>query len=286
MNDFKRILIADSGATKTDWVCLTEDTSGACIMSESGSGLSPLHHPADVILSEFKQIEAAFGNQFNRIRFYGAGISTPDLESEMECLLNSIFIADDIKASSDVLGAAKAIYGKNPGVACIMGTGSSSCHYDGHRIDFRVPALGYLVDDDGGGVAFGRRLLADVFKGIAPVQTREAFHHRYGLTKEQLIEHLYKEPSPNRWMASFFPFIAEHIDNPYISELIDSQIERFISREFAAYPANILIEEGIGFAGSVANILKTQLKEKLNSRGWRVGLIVRKPIECIGNLSS
>lgn len=286
MVEFESVLIADSGATKTDWVLLSSDASGNNVASFSGPGVSPLHHSEDAIIAALRQVANTFGDSFSRIRFYGAGIGTPLLESQMKYLLGTVFNSADIEVATDMLGAAKALYGSNPGIACIMGTGSNSCHYDGSRIDMRSPSLGYLLDDDGGGVAFGRRLLADIFKKTAPVAIQKEFHESYSLTREDLIRHLYKQPSPNRWIASFFPFIAGHEDDPYISDLIDSQIERFISREFAAYPEKILKKEEIGFVGSVAEILKPRLQLSLKSRGWRVGNIIRKPIENINNLSS
>lgn len=284
MNDSTDILIADSGATKTDWVRLTVDAFGERIVSYSGPGLSPLHHSGSFIRSELRNVAETLGSSFDRIRFYGAGIGTPDLELQMTGILSSSFNAEDITATSDVLGAAKALYGQHPGIACIMGTGSSSCHYDGRRIDYRVPSLGYILDDDGGGVAFGRRLLADIYKQLAPAYIRDEFIGRYGLTKEGLIRHLYQEASPNRWMASFFPFIAEHMEDRYMSGLIESQIDRFLMREFSGYQKETLTEEGISFVGSVAQILQERIIKAVERRGWKMGIIIRKPIEKIHNL--
>lgn len=286
MDEIKRILVADSGATKTDWVCLTEDASGMTVTCISASGLSPVLHPDSFITSEFRKVASELGNEFDRIRFYGAGIGTPELEFQMQGKLQSVFTCEDIIATSDVLGAAKALYGRDKGIACIMGTGSSSCHFDGIKIDFRAPSLGYLLDDEGGGVAFGRRLLADIFKKTAPAEIQKEFLDRYPLTREDLLRHLYKESAPNRWMASFFPFIAGHQENPYISDLIDSQLDRFLAREFAAYPEDMIAEEGVAFVGSVADILKSQLRTAFDKRGWKLNQIIRKPIENIYNLTT
>lgn len=284
MNDTKRILVADSGATKTDWVCLTEDATGMRTDCISGMGLSPLHHSECDIIAELQRIAETFGHEFDRIRFYGTGIGSPKLESQTGAVLGSVFHSIDIIATSDILGAAKALYGDKKGVACIMGTGSSSCHYDGKQIDFRIPSLGYLLDDDGGGVAFGRRLLADIFKGIAPEEIRQDFLATYHLTREDLLTHLYKKPAPNRWLASFFPFIATHTGHAYISDLVKSQIDRFIDREFKGYPHEMLADEGVAFVGSVADILKPQLAAALDSKGWKFNRTIRKPIENIHNL--
>lgn len=284
MEDLKRTLVADSGATKTDWVCLTNDASGFHSAYWSGPGLNPLLTRQTDISDALLMVAKTFGHDFDRIRFYGAGVGTPEVEDATRDLIDSVFNCPDIQAKSDVLGAAKALYGNRTGIACIMGTGSSSCHFDGSGIDFRIPSLGYILDDDGGGVAFCRRLLTDVFKGLAPKEMCDLFFTHHAISREDLLRHLYREPAPNRWMASFFPFIADHRAHPYISRLVDSQINRFLDKEFAGYPPELLQDEGVSFVGSVAFTLKSELEAAFRTRGWRLGPIIRKPIENIQNL--
>ncbi len=278
-----KILIADAGATKTDWVKLSSGNDSSEWSEErySGVGISPLHHDTDMIEEELRLVRAALGDSFDQIRFFGAGIGTPLIAGKMESILSEMFSCPDIKADSDMAGAASAVLGNHPGIACIMGTGSNSCHYDGASVDRKSASLGYLLDDEGGGVAYCRRLLSDIFKGIAPKDIIEKFEARYSLSVSDVVNHLYRQPAPNRWIASFMPFLVENSDHPYVKSLIESQTSRFFDREFAAYPSEQLSQEGIGFVGSVAVSLKPTIESEMNRRGWKVRAIEKQPIDSL-----
>lgn len=274
-----KILLADAGSTKTDWVKLTYSNTSECHEETyTGIGISPLHHDADAIEEELRLVRAALGGTFDRIRFYGAGIGSPALADKMAAILSEIFDCRDIVADSDMAAAARAVLGDEPGVASIMGTGSNSCHYDGTKIDRKTASLGYLLDDEGGGVAYCRRLLSDVYKKLAPEEIINKFNQKYGLSVSDVVNHLYRQPSPNRWIASFMPFIAENLQHPYIKDLIMAQTERFFDREFASYPEDELKKEGIGFTGSIAEMLSETITGIMDRRGWRLRGIVGKPI--------
>lgn len=286
-----KILLADAGATKTDWVALTlsdgsesKDSSGCRLDSYSGVGISPLHHDADMIAEELRLVRASLGESFDRIRFYGAGIGTPVIAGKMEAMLSEMFSCRDIKADSDMSGAACAVLGSEPGIACIMGTGSNSCHYDGKAIDRKSASLGYLLDDEGGGVAYCRRFLSDVYKGIAPEDIITEFNNAYSLSVSDVVDHLYRRQSPNRWIAGFMPFIVDHLDHSYVSSLVESQTESFFDREFHSYSQSELNGQGIGFVGSVAEQLKPFIKSSMERRGWRLRDIVGNPIDSLINI--
>lgn len=279
------ILIADAGATKTDWVRLTMDDSSDCkVESYSGIGISPLHHDTDMIEEELRLVRAALGESYDRILFYGAGIGSPIIAGKMEAILSEMFSCRDIKADSDMAGAARAILGDSAGIACIMGTGSNSCHYNGKKIDRKSASLGYLLDDEGGGVAYCRRLLSDIFKKIAPNEIIEKFDKTYALSVSEVVDHLYRRPSPNRWIAGFMPFIIENFSHPYIQDLVTSQTEIFFDREFNSYSEEELIEEGIGFIGTVADVLKPAIEASMKKKGWKLRSIVSNPIDSLVNL--
>lgn len=275
----KRTLTADSGSTKTEWL-VTSGVDGDDIASESliGPGLNPHFLDSLSIERHMSEIRDALGSDFDRIRFYGAGVGTPEMVGKIEECLSRVFVCPDIKADSDMAGAASAVLGADPGIACIMGTGSNSCHYDGVRIDRLMPSLGYILDDNGGGVAFGRRLLSDVLKGIAPPEIRDAFQDRYSLTVADVLDHLYHQPAPNRWIAGFMPFVVEHRRHPYMATMIEVQVEAFLSREFLHYTERELKDEGIGFVGSVAAELADVLRRNLAAREWRLRGILRSPL--------
>lgn len=277
-----KILIADAGATKTDWVRLSLDDASECrVESYSGIGISPLHHDTDMIEEELRLVRASLGEAFDMIRFFGAGIGSPVIAGKMEAILSEMFACRDIKADSDMAGAARSVLGDSSGIACIMGTGSNSCHYDGEKIDRKSASLGYLLDDEGGAVAYCRRLLSDVFKQIAPQDIVEKFNQRFGLSVSDVVDHLYRRPSPNRWIAGFMPFVVENLGHPYVKSLVDSQTEVFFNREFHPYSEKELREEGIGFAGSVAEELKASIEEEMRKRGWKLRAVERNPISSL-----
>lgn len=277
-----KILIADAGATKTDWVSLSlGKTSGEEEEYYTGIGISPLHNDVDMIEEELRLVRASLGDTFDEIRFFGAGIGSPVIASKMETILSEMFICRNIKADSDLAGAAKALLGNEPGIACIMGTGSNSCHYDGSTIDQKSASLGYLLDDEGGGVAYCRRLLSDVYKKIAPQDIIDKFDNKYSLSVSDVVENLYRKPSPNRWISGFMPFIVENNSHPYIKSLVQSQTERFFDREFVSYSDSELKEEGVGFIGSVAEELRPVIERAMERRGWKLRAIVRKPLDSL-----
>lgn len=278
-----KILIADAGATKTDWVMLSNSDGTSDWKEEryTGLGISPLHHDTDMIEEELRLVRASLGDSFDMIRFFGAGIGTPVIAGKMEAILSEMFSCSDIVADSDMAAATGALLGDSPGIACIMGTGSNSCHYNGSTIDRKSASLGYLLDDEGGGVAYSRRLLSDIFKGLAPNDIIDEFERRYRLSVTDVVEHLYRKPSPNRWIAGFMPFIMENFEHPYILSLIRSQTKWFFDREFAAYSEHQLREEGIGFIGTVADMLRGVVVSEMNERGWRLRAIVRQPLDSL-----
>lgn len=277
-----KILIADAGATKTDWVKITLGNSQKGEEEHyTGIGISPLHHDIDMIEEELRLVRASLGETFDKIRFFGAGIGSPGIARKMEAIISEMFNCRDIKVESDMAASAIALLGDESGIACIMGTGSNSCHFDGKEIDRKSASLGYLLDDEGGGVAFCRRLLADVYKKIAPEDIVAEFEKRYSLTVSDVVENLYRKPSPNRWISGFMPFIIDNMSNPYINSLIESQIERFFDREFINYSEKELKKEGIGFIGSVAYELRPYIEMSVQKRGWKLRSIIRKPLDSL-----
>lgn len=276
------ILIADAGSTKTDWVKLTVGhDSHRDSETFSSLGISPVINDSDFIEHELNNVAGSLGRDFDAIRFFGTGIGSPERSGIMVHCLSTVFRCSDIQAFSDMTGAAIAVLGHTPGIACIMGTGSNSCHFDGKTIDRQNASLGFILDDEGGGVAFGKRLLANIFKNLAPEDVIRKFEDRYSIQVPEIVDRLYRQASPNRWIAGFMPFITDNIDHPYISELVDSQISRFCDREFSSYPLPQLTDEGVGFVGSVALIFRDRIKREFDRRGWKIRGFTAKPINRI-----
>lgn len=275
-----KALIADAGATKTDWVKISLSREGETHHETySGAGISPNLHSSDTIEEELRIVRSTLGQSFSQILFYGAGVGSPANREKMTAVLSETFDCRDIQVHTDMEGAAMAVLGDSAGIACIMGTGSNSCHFDGKAIDRKPVSLGYLLDDQGGGFAFGRRLLSDVYKEIAPENIIRQFGASYSLSVKEVVDHLYHQPAPNSWIAGFMPFITRNIDDPYVEGMVKSQIKWFFDREFQFYSDSQLKEEGIGFVGSVASVLSSFISCEMEARDWRLRAITPKPLD-------
>jgi N-acetylglucosamine kinase-like BadF-type ATPase len=182
-----------------------------------------------------------------------------------------------IEVASDMLGAARAICGHKPGIACILGTGSNSCSYDGERIVDNVSPLGFILGDEGSGAVLGKMLVADVLKRQLPETIIRRFHNKYQLTAAEIIDRVYRQKLPNRFLASFVPFLSENIEEPSVRALVKSSFRLFIRRNVLQYKDADLLP--IGFVGSVAFYFRTPLQEVMKEEGLHLGNIIQAPSE-------
>ena len=277
------ILIADSGSTKTDW-CLCDNS--AIIQSIQTQGINPYHQTEEAIeqvLAEelFPQLVAqssslaAQGSSFSVI-FYGSGCANETACNRVKEAIHKTLGTTDITIHSDLLGAARALCGHDEGIACVLGTGSNSCLYNGKEIIANVPPLGYILGDEGSSAVLGRRLVGDCLKNQLPEAIRNEFLSEYGLTQEIILEKVYRQPLANRFLASLTPFLSKHRDVPEIHHLlVDSFIDFFV-RNVKQYRRPWL---PIHFVGSIANAFSTELKEAAESLGMELGSILKSPME-------
>ena len=193
----------------------------------------------------------------------------------MERLLRACFPTTTVHVASDMLGAARALCGHSEGIACILGTGSNSCLYDGHDIVANVPALGWILGDEGSGAVLGRTLVSDLLKGQLPVALRDAFLKEYDLTQDAIIQRVYRGEQPNRWLASLVPFLASHCNEPSVHDLLIRSFCRFLRRNVLAYARPDL---PVGFVGGVANQFEDELRAAVAAEGLLMGYIQREPI--------
>ena len=213
------ILIADSGATKTDW-CLGEKTTDARVIQTQG--INPFHQSAEHIykvLTEELLPQLGEENHITHIHFYGAGC-TPEKSVIVKEQLQALSLDADIDVQSDLLGAARSLCGKEQGIACILGTGSNSCLYDGEKIIANVSPLGYILGDEGSGAVLGKRLVGDCLKHQLPEHICQAFLNETGLTPADIINKVYRQPQANRFLASLTPFLSAHREEPEIHDLL------------------------------------------------------------------
>lgn len=272
-----RILIADSGSTKTDWAFIDVQKDKTYLFQTPG--INPVTQNEDhisIIIGEaFSNIE--IGATFDHIYFYGAGCATTKICRELAENLSNIFGCNKCHVFSDLLGAARSLFGTKPGLACILGTGSNSCLYDGHKIIENIPSLGYILGDEGSGNALGKRLLADALKNLMPLEIRKKFIEEFNLSLDSVIHDVYKTSSANRYFASFVPFISKNINHPYFKNLVKEEFDKFFERNIKGYSLSSDIP--ICFVGSIAFHFSGILRKSAASKNLKIKKIIKSPIE-------
>ena len=266
------IIIADSGSTKTDWRLISKDG----IVAETQTiGLN-----AHIISeTDFKKVIEASElvswprDSVSKVYFYGAGITGIKLQENLAKWLKSIFSMQEIIASSDLLAAARAVYGSEEGVIGILGTGSNSGYYNGSEIERTVPALGYMMGDEGSGNALGKRLISSFLRDELPDELTDELRIFYPEYQE-LIGNIYNSDQPARLLASFVPFIHQHRDEPFMMQLARNEFEKYF-RLLKSYK-NI---SRVGLIGSVAYYFSNTLYQIAENEGIKIYSIIKSPID-------
>ena len=269
------VLIADSGSTKTHW-CVIQN--GNVLQEIFTDGINPFYQTdMEIIALIDSQLITKLKNpEIEFIYFYGAGCSLPDKKILVSRALVRFFGNAIIEIQSDLLGAARSLFQHEKGVACILGTGSNSCLYDGKEIVQNVSPLGYMLGDEGSGAVLGKLFVADCLKNQLPETLKEKFLAKYELTPAIILENVYKKPFPNRFLAQFTPFLSEHIDEPSIFNLVYDSFEAFFVRNVLQYP---LEDIKVGFVGSIAHYFCDTLEIVASERGIVISEIVQNPME-------
>lgn len=272
------ILIADCGSTKTDWCLLDHNTIITQVFTRGMNALLLTEDRMTEIIATELIPQIGTNNDIDKVFFYGAGcISTPICESVEHAIRRNIPSPQSIEVNTDLLAAARALCGREAGIACILGTGSNSCYYDGNIIVDNVSPLGYVLGDEGSGAVLGKRLVGDVLKRQLPENVTKDFFQTFAMNATEIIQTVYRKPSPNRFLASLSPFISKHINEPSVHNLVFSEFKAFFQRNVANYeryqhlPCN--------FVGSIAYYFKDVLEEAARSTGVSVGAIIKNPME-------
>jgi N-acetylglucosamine kinase-like BadF-type ATPase len=271
-----RLLLADSGSTKTDWCVLD---NGKTAERYTTRGTNPFFQSEEEISNELTMalLPQLGSTRFDRVHFYGAGLAFPDkIDLLRNILRRHLQVDDEVEAGSDMMAATRALCGHEAGIACILGTGSNSCFYDGRDIVTNVSPLGYILGDEGSGAYLGKRLVGDILKNQTSPELKEAFLQQYNLTAADIIERVYRRPFPNRFLASLSPFLARHIDHPEMHHLVMDAFLSFFRRnvmqyDYRRYPAS--------FVGSVAFHYQEVLRSAADEVGVSIGTIVKSPME-------
>jgi N-acetylglucosamine kinase-like BadF-type ATPase len=273
-------LIADSGATKSDWVLM--DHSGEK-MSFQLSGMNPFYINSDKIIEILGHDIVPFINpkKITEVYFYGSGCSSPHKKMVLEDAIQKVFTASHVVIESDLLGAARALFGDNVGLACILGTGSNSCYYDGQAIAITIPSLGYLFADEGSGAHMGKIFMKDFLLGNLPNKIEESFKKEFNYTRDNILDAIYNLPFPNRFLASFCDFYTDHLSDKYIFELITNSFREFFINYIEKYPN--YQELNVSFAGSVAYFFEALLRQVGTEFEIKIDRIVQSPITGLVN---
>ena len=270
------VLIADGGSTKTAW-CLK--MNGNVMERFTTSGVNPSVQNAD-------NIKNVFVNELlphicdvalvSKVYFYGAGC-TPQRKGVLNDVFREIgFDNASLVIESDMLGAAKAVCGDQPGVVGILGTGSNSCLYDGEKIVANTPSLGYILGDEGSGAVLGKLFFNAMFKGRLSEKLCREYLSESKLEMADVIRKVYREPLANRFLASTSLFIGKHIHDPLLSALVVDNFRSFLRNNILPYGRKDLPVNAIG---SVAYYFKEQLVIAANAEGFTVGEILQSPMD-------
>jgi glucosamine kinase len=268
------ILIADSGSTKTDWKCT--DGAGKIAVAKTG-GINPQYMNVEDIVREAREAARQLHTTgIKSIYFYGAGCSSQEKRDMISIALQGSFPESLIDVNGDLVGAARATCFFQPGIACILGTGSGSCVYDGEKIVRSIPSLGFILGDEGSGAYLGKQLVRDFLREEMPPDMVNIIREKLGITKELILENVNRKPMPSRYLAGFSRFIHENIHHTYIEEMVYQSFEDFIFHYVSPYRE--AKDHPIHFVGSIAQGFKSILKAVLESRNLVMGTVEEAPI--------
>jgi N-acetylglucosamine kinase-like BadF-type ATPase len=270
------LLVADSGSTKCDWVLMKD---GEPFKRFSTMGFNPYFHNEAVISGTLRRKEALrpYLAEVSQTFFYGAGCSTPELKQIVQRALYSILPNSKVHVGHDLDAAAFATFDGKPNIACILGTGSNSCYFDGEQIHEAVPALAYILGDEGSGSYYGKKLLADFLYRRLPQNMHDSLALEQGLDKDVIMENVYMKPHANVYLASFMRFIHSFKDEEYVNDMIAAGMRTFMNTHIRCF--DNYKEVPSNFVGSVAYYFSDHLYLAAAELDIHIGKIEKKPID-------
>ena len=268
-------LICDSGSTKAEW-CLLNGKSKKIVTTQ---GLSPYFLTTQQIQQIIaKELMPKIKNIIiDEVFFYGTGCSNPENVKSVKKAISLVFSKAKVTVDHDLMGAAKALCGRNKGIACILGTGSNSCFYNGKKIVKNSPGLGYVLGDEGSGAYLGKKVIQYFLYKTFDEDLMDRFNAKYATNSVDILNHVYKQPLPNRYLASFVPFLIENRGHYMIENIIGDAFSDFFFNHVYKYRESWQMP--INFVGSVAFGFKDVLKEMCNAYELQLGIVIKKPMD-------
>jgi len=273
------ILIADSGSTKTDWVLWNKESDQST--NHQSKGLNPFFVDADEIAETIKStFTDSELHQIKQVYFYGAGCSSEESKATVETGFKKVCPVAKTEVNHDLLAAARAVCGHQAGIACILGTGSNSCVYDGKNIIEEGVSFGFIMGDEGSGSHLGKLLLKSIYTKKAPNHIIQAFEQSYAqINLSKLLAHLYHHPSPNKFLASFSPFIRAHYKDEFIKSLIINSFDEFL--DYFVFDFVKKYHYPVHFQGSIAWNYKEELSNRLKKHEIKYEKIIHHPLQSL-----
>lgn len=274
------ILIADSGSTKTDWRLIDDNNQ---IHQFASQGINPyFQSPADIIailqselLLSLTDVQS-FSADNLEVQFYGAGCELKEKKELVAAAIKEVFLSATVEVNSDMLAAARALCGSNPGIVAILGTGSNTCFYDGTAIVESVDSLGYILGDEGSGAHIGKTFIQAYLNKEMPEHLSERFYKRTKLGLAEMLDAVYKQPLPNRFLASFSKFIYQNLKEQFIIDLVADCMEQFFEKHICKYEQHKTVK--LSCVGSVGFYYSNILRAVANKNGVNIEAIVETPI--------
>ena len=267
------ILICDCGSTKAEWALLEGDIIAKQFIT---NGFNPNFIDNETIRGIIAEAKHLVDNQnVTKICFYGSGCGTEANQNKVAMIFAMLFKINDIEVYPDTLAACHALFGNNHGVACILGTGSNYCVFDGEKITESAASLGFMLGDEGSGCHIGKRIVHDYFYKIMPLELREKFDEKYHLDRETFLKNVYQGEAPSRYLAEFCKFAAENIENQYVIDIVGECFEEFFT--VGTWRAASL--SNVAFVGSIAYIFQDLLLQVLENHNIECSKILKNPMD-------
>lgn len=272
------ILIGDGGATKADWGVITKKKA---VKYFETMGFNPFFVSTEQIHNILLKDLIPFVNEkeIKMVFFYGAGCINDEKRVAIQQAMEEVFSGVDYYIESDLLGAARALFGNEPGIACILGTGSNSCLFNGKDIVKNVASLGYILGDEGSGANIGKMLLKNFLRGWFPADLNEAFLKKYNLTYAEALNKVYRQPFPNIFIGQFTKFAADYKNHEYIRPLLIQSFDDFFTHHILHYEECKQLP--IRFVGSIAHFFEDILAEVAAKKSLKVDKIIKNPIQAL-----